>query len=125
MSPRLGIERLHHVSVGVDDLEAARRFYTDVLGLAELDTRPDFGFPGAWLDLGVGQLHLVPSGERVGPLPGGPHFALQVDDLDAVVGEIEAKGVTVRRSDHRPGAGHQAFLSDPSGNLIELNQPDR
>ncbi|MDQ1511822.1 MAG: hypothetical protein QOG50_3666, partial [Actinomycetota bacterium] len=23
-----------------------------------------------------------------------------------------------------PGAGHQAFLHDPFGNFIELNQPD-
>jgi predicted enzyme related to lactoylglutathione lyase len=25
---------------------------------------------------------------------------------------------------HTPGAGRQAFLSDPAGNVIELNQPD-
>jgi catechol 2,3-dioxygenase-like lactoylglutathione lyase family enzyme len=124
MSPRLGIERLHHVSVGVDDLEEARRFYTEVLGLTELDTRPDFGFPGAWLDLGVGQLHLVPSSEPIGPLPGAPHFALQVDDLEAVAEAIEARGIEVRRSNYTRGAGRQAFLTDPSGNLIELNQPD-
>ncbi|MEY2470503.1 MAG: Glyoxalase/Bleomycin resistance protein/Dioxygenase superfamily, partial [Actinomycetota bacterium] len=34
---------VHHVSINVDDVAAAVRFYTDVLGLTERDDRPDFG----------------------------------------------------------------------------------
>ena len=30
----------------------------------------------------------------------------------------------VFRGDHIAGAGHQAFLHDPFGNFLELNQPD-
>jgi glyoxylase I family protein len=52
------------------------------------------------------------------------HFALRVDDLDSVVAEISAAGVRVDRILHISGAGQQAFLHDPSGNVIELNQPD-
>jgi predicted enzyme related to lactoylglutathione lyase len=40
------------------------------------------------------------------------------------VEELEAAGVKVRVSNYVPGAGRQAFLRDPSGNRIELNQPD-
>jgi catechol 2,3-dioxygenase-like lactoylglutathione lyase family enzyme len=54
----------------------------------------------------------------------GQHLALRVDDLDAAVAELEAAGVKVRRSEYMTGAGRQAFLRDPSGNRIELNQPD-
>jgi catechol 2,3-dioxygenase-like lactoylglutathione lyase family enzyme len=50
--------------------------------------------------------------------------ALKVDDLDAIVADLEAKGVRAYRLPHVPGAGRQAFVSDPSGNQIELNQPD-
>jgi hypothetical protein len=32
--------------------------------------------------------------------------------------------VTVHRIPHIEGAGHQAFLHDPWGNFVELNQPD-
>ena len=112
---------IHHVALDVDDLEAALRFYVDGMGFTEL-RRPDFGFPGAWLDMGGHQLHLV---EVAGPLPpnGGRHFALHVEDRDAAIEELRAKGIKVDPIPEVPGAGRQAFLVDPAGNLIELNQP--
>jgi catechol 2,3-dioxygenase-like lactoylglutathione lyase family enzyme len=110
---------VHHVSINVDDVAAAVRFYTDVLGLTERDDRPDFGFDGAWLNAGAQQLHLisgaVPKGE-------GQHFALRVADLDEAIAELRGGGVQI--SDASPvGTGRQAFVTDPSGNLIELHQP--
>jgi catechol 2,3-dioxygenase-like lactoylglutathione lyase family enzyme len=51
----------------------------------------------------------------------GQHFALQVDDLEASVAELRGLGVDV--SDPQPvGPSRQAFLADPSGNMIELHQ---
>jgi catechol 2,3-dioxygenase-like lactoylglutathione lyase family enzyme len=91
-----------------------------VLGLSVLP-RPDFGFGGYWLDAGGQQVHLMQSDTVA---QGGHHFAFRVDDLDAAVASIRAKGVTVNPIDHMVGAGHQAFLHDPSGNFIELNEPD-
>jgi glyoxylase I family protein len=113
--------RLHHVNLLVDDLAAAERFYGEVLGW-EPAGRPDFGFPGAWFDLGHGQLHLVVVDEM--PPPSGAHFAVEVADLDAVAGDLEAAGVAVRPGGGTAGAGRQAFCQDPAGNLIEFNQPD-
>ncbi len=111
---------IHHVSICVRDAAEAVTFYTDVLGFTELP-RPDFGFGGHWLDAGGTQLHLIESDE---PRPKSDHFALEVDDLGAAVADIEAHGVTVYPVDHMVGAGHQAFLHDPSGNFIELNEPE-
>lgn len=48
------------MSLTVTDLARAKRFYGDVLGLAELQ-RPDFDFAGAWYALGDRQLHLIES----------------------------------------------------------------
>jgi len=111
---------IHHVSVCVKDVPEAVAFYTDVLGLTVLD-RPDFGFGGAWLDAGGQQVHLM---ESASSREGGDHFAIRVDDLERAVADIRATGYTVNTVDHMRGAGHQAFLHDPSGNFIELNQPD-
>ena len=109
---------VHHVSINVRDVEAALAFYTGTLGLTQRDDRPDFGFPGAWLDAGGQQVHLI---QGDAPPNVGQHFAVQVDDLDAVVAELRAGGVTV--SDASPvGTGRQAFLQDPSGNTVELHQ---
>ena len=109
---------VHHVSINVDDVDAARAFYVDVLGLTPRSDRPDFGFAGAWLDAGAQQVHLIGA-----PAPDdrGQHFALQVADLDATIAELRAAGTQV--SDASPvGTGRQAFLHDPSGNLVELHQ---
>jgi catechol 2,3-dioxygenase-like lactoylglutathione lyase family enzyme len=111
---------VHHVSVNVGDVEESLAFYVDVLGLQARDDRPDFGFGGAWLDAGGQQVHLI---EGAPPAGKGEHFALLVADLDATIGELRDRGVAV--SDSSPvGTGAQAFLSDPSGNLIELHQAD-
>jgi len=110
---------VHHVSINVNDIAAAKAFYTEVLGFTERTDRPDFGFGGAWLDVGAQQVHLI---EAPMPEAKGQHFALRVDDLDAAVSELRAKGVQV--SDPKPvGPGRQAFLHDPCGNMVELNQP--
>ena len=110
---------LHHVSINVGDVDAARDFYTRVLGLTERADRPDFSFGGAWLDAGGQQVHLI---EGEVPPPVGQHFALAVTDLDAVVAELRTRGVAV--TDPVPvGPGRQAFVTDPAGNRVELQQP--
>jgi glyoxylase I family protein len=107
------------VSINVSDVDAARDFYTRVLGLTERADRPDFGFGGAWLDAGGQQVHLI---EADVPPPLGQHFALAVSDLDAVVAELRGKGLEV--TDPVPvGPGRQAFVDDPCGNRVELQQP--
>jgi catechol 2,3-dioxygenase-like lactoylglutathione lyase family enzyme len=110
---------VHHVSINVSDVDAARRFYVELLGFAERSDRPDFGFGGAWLQVGAQQVHLI----QAPPPPSlGQHFALQVADIDAAVSELRGRGVEV--SDPVPvGSGRQAFLVDPSGNQVELQQP--
>ena len=110
---------VHHVSINVTDVDAAVRFYTEVLGLALRDDRPDFGFGGAWLDAGGQQVHLI---EADVPAGLGQHFALRVDDLAAVVQELRGRGLTV--GDPSPvGTSLQSFVEDPAGNLVELHQP--
>jgi len=110
---------IHHVSICVADADAGLAFYRDVLGFTQLP-RPDLG-PGHWLDAGGQQVHLMQSDE---PRPRSDHFAIRVDDLEAAVADLRAADQKVYTSDRIPGAGRQAFLHDPFGNFIELNQPD-
>lgn len=111
---------VHHVSLNVDDLEACLQFYVGVLGL-EVLPRPDFGFPGAWLCAGPQQIHLMQSADHEAPK--GQHFAFRVEDLDAAREELQRAGVEVSDAYEIPDVGRQAFLHDPAGNVIELNQP--
>jgi catechol 2,3-dioxygenase-like lactoylglutathione lyase family enzyme len=110
---------VHHVSINVHDADEALTFYTDVLGLTPRTDRPDFGFAGAWLDIGGQQVHLI---EGDVPEGHGQHFAIHVADLDATVAELRARGIDV--GDPKPvGRSRQTFVFDPSGNMIELHQP--
>jgi glyoxylase I family protein len=110
-----------HVAINVPDVPGAIAFYTETLGLVQNHTRPDFGFPGAWLDTANGQqVHLI---EAEVPKNVGQHFALAFDDLDAAVNQLRERGLRV--SDPIPvgtTGRQQAFTTDPYGNGIELHQ---
>ncbi len=48
---------------------------------------------------------------------GANHFAIRVDDIDAAVADLQEQVGEVHRVPLIPGAGHQAFLHDPFGQL--------
>jgi glyoxylase I family protein len=116
--PLLGI---HHVAVVVDDLDAALAFYGR-LGMAVDPSRPEIeGAPGAWLDVGPNQVHLIVKPE--GPVRSAQHMALAVADLDGVIATLEAAGATVRQLPAMDATTlRQATVRDPAGNLIELRE---
>lgn len=120
-------ERLHHVSVPVTDLKRAKRFYEAVLGLEESDERPDFPFEGAWYRIGADQLHLIvhPGAETkrssttIDTMDG--HFALRVRDMRKVLQRLDEHGWKYESRPHSMTGWHQVFVTDPDGNVIEIN----
>ena len=120
------VETLHHVSINVTDLVRARQFYGTVLGLRELP-RPDFDFDGAWYELGDRQLHLIvhpPTRTLRGTtvIDGRDgHFAIRVGDFDATLAELQRYGVPLRERRQNPTPWAKIYVTDPDGNVIELN----
>ena len=110
---------IHHVSINVDDVDAAVRFYTEVLELENMD-RPDLGIPGAWLRAGEQEVHLL--GIQDGKPPKQQHFAFLVDDLDAVRERLQGLDTKVSKPNEIAGVCKQSFAHDPSGNMVEFNQ---
>ncbi len=121
---KTNIYALHHVSVLVSDTQRALGFYRDVLGLPEHQSRPDLGFPGAWLAINATQqLHLLelptPDATQGRPAHGGRdrHMALWVRDLAQIERRLEAAAIAYTRS----ASGRCAvFCRDPDGNAVEL-----
>jgi glyoxylase I family protein len=120
-------EGIHHISIVVKDLEKAKAFYKEVLGLREID-RPDFDFPGAWFDVGSGQqLHLivhsssktVRNSTELDTRDG--HFALRVRNHRQMLEHLEQHRIPVINKTKSITGWIQVFCCDPSGNMIELN----
>ena len=55
----MAVLAMHHCSVIVSSTSEALRFYQAVLGLELDNSRPDLGYPGAWLNVGQQQIHLL------------------------------------------------------------------
>ncbi len=117
------VTRIDHASLIVADTTRALHFYCGILGL-EVDTsRPDLGYPGAWLIVGDGQIHLlqVPNPDPVDnrPAHGGRdrHLALVITDLDLLMHRLETAGIPCSKSKSGRKA---AFCRDFDGNGIEL-----
>jgi catechol 2,3-dioxygenase-like lactoylglutathione lyase family enzyme len=115
--------------VAVSDLERARRFYEDQLGLERGEDEPG----GVRYPCAQGtQLFVYLSPEHAGRSP-ATSAGWQVDDLDRTIEELASRGVTFERYD-QPGletdergiftAPHlrAAWVKDPDGNTLALTE---
>lgn len=117
---------LHHLAIKTDDVDATVEFWNNVIGSHSVD-RPDFGFPGAWLQFGETMIHLY-GGESALNKGGGhdrgsaaiDHVALSARGFDARA-LFEEKKLPWRQMNISSFHLWHLFLHDPNGVLVELN----
>lgn len=137
--------RPHHTAVSVADFEAARAFFTDVIGMrleGEMDRRGErelgvvVGLPGAvirWamLELAGYRIELFkyyePEGKRIGIRQcdrGLTHIAFEVNDSDAAYERIRAAGYDAVSAPQnlRGGATRPFYAIGPEGIAVEFIQ---
>lgn len=105
-----------HTIIYAADVEAARAFFRDVLGLAHIDAGHDwliFKSPPA-------ELAVHPAG---GPDSGRIELYLMCDDLNATVEELRAKGVEFTGGITEQGWGLLTTLIVPGAGEVGLYQP--
>jgi catechol 2,3-dioxygenase-like lactoylglutathione lyase family enzyme len=138
------IQRMEHVGVVVDDLAAATAFFVE-LGLK---LQGEGSVEGGWVDRvvglqgvkveiammetpdGHGRLELAkfqapsgPSGDRHAPAntPGIRHVAFAVDDIDAVVAGLRARGAELVGEVERYKDSYRlCYVRGPEGIIVEL-----
>lgn len=117
----------------VNDVPASIAFYTHFLGFKlEMHPAPPFA------EISHGDMHLYltqPQGQGAGggaPMPSGEQqkpggwnrIHLIVGDLDATIAKLKQANARFRNEVVQGTGGKQILLEDPSGNLIELFQPN-
>ena len=138
------IQRMEHVGIVVDDLAAATEFFVE-LGLKPLG---EGQVEGGWVDRivglegvrvenamvetpdGHGRLELIkfhapsgPGGDRHAPAntPGIRHLAFKVDDIDAVVASVRARGAELVGEVERYKDSYRlCYVRGPEGIIVEL-----
>lgn len=120
MGPANGelVQRTDFVSVPVQDMERAKAFYRDVLGMRSPDWAA--GFPE--LETGNVSLYLVdPKAMGAEFAPHTAHIALRVADVAEARRELEARGVEFA-GEHDTGVCRMAFFRDSEGNSLMLHR---
>lgn len=117
-STPVGIQSIGQISIIVKDVERARNFYRDTLGLAFL-----FEFPGmAFFDCGGVRLYLAKAEK---PELGTSILYYRVPDIRAAAAELEARGVSLEAQPAKvhEDARHElwlAFFKDSEENTLAL-----
>jgi catechol 2,3-dioxygenase-like lactoylglutathione lyase family enzyme len=113
--------------VTIVDVERAKEFYRDRLGLKLLSEEPPYALVfdanGIMVRLGMGK-------ER--PPAAGTVLGWQVPDASAAVRELEQAGITFERYDYLKQDGHGiwsapsgakvAWFKDPDGNILSISE---
>jgi glyoxylase I family protein len=132
--PPFDLEGIDHVVLLVDDMAAARAFYTQVIGCTVDRELPQYGM--LQLRAGAALIDLVDTGSEAGAwarpeVAGGrnmDHVCLATGPWDeaALRDHLAAHGVEIVEEGIRYGArgdGLSFYVRDPFGNTLELKGP--
>lgn len=113
-----------HAIVAVKDLNQAKNFYENTLGLIKIDDNPG----GVMYKSGDSKIFVYPS-DYAGTNQANA-ASWEVDNIEAVVADLKAKGVTFEHYDmpgvtleddvHVMGDMKAAWFKDPTGNILCL-----
>lgn len=126
--------KVDHIGVAVENLDAALAVYSGILGLELKGTEvvEEQKVKTAFLPIGGSEIELLESTDPEGPIgkfiaakgQGMQHIAFRVENIDAALAELKAKGVRLIDEKARYGAGGAriAFIHPKATNgvLVEL-----
>lgn len=130
------VNKVDHVGIAVKDLEQAKKFYTEMLGIPAMgeEVVAEQKVKVCFIPCGDSEIELLESTEPDGPIAkfiekkgeGIQHVALNVDNIENALADLKEKGVRLIDEKPRYGAGGAsiAFVHPKSTGdiLLELSQ---
>ncbi|TGE38801.1 methylmalonyl-CoA epimerase [Desulfosporosinus fructosivorans] len=128
--------KLDHIGIAVKDMEAAKKFYTEVLGMKAQgeEVVEQQKVKVCFIPSGDSEIELLESTSPEGPIAkfiekngeGIQHIAFKVDNIENALVDLKAKGIRLIDEVPRYGAGGAsiAFIHPKAtgGILLELSQ---
>jgi catechol 2,3-dioxygenase-like lactoylglutathione lyase family enzyme len=139
----MAVQRMHHVGVVVEDLEAAKAFFTAIGLLLEGEDEMEGGWIGAVIGLDAVHSRIAflrapgsdtalelsqfiapasPAGDAASPAnaPGLRHLAFPVDDLDETLSVVRGLGFDLMGTVQEGGGWRLGYVRGPEGLIVEL-----
>jgi predicted enzyme related to lactoylglutathione lyase len=116
----IGVERTDFVAVPTRDLESAKRFYGETLGIPPNPlAHPDYPeFETGNVTISV----IHPESMEMEFTPNPFPIALRVPDVAEARAKLEQAGVAFKGETLDTSVCHMAFFSDPDGNALMLHR---
>lgn len=115
-----------YATIAVNDIEAAKKFYTETLGLEQVSESPG----GVVYKSGDSHVFVYPS--MTAGTNQATYAGWTVEDVEGEVEELKSKGVTFEQYDNLPQVKREgdihfmgdlkaAWFKDPAGNILSLS----
>lgn len=111
------VRAIDFVAVNVSDIERAKRFYRETLGM----DFPIWDDTPRWQEFRSEPVAFALREDKGAPGINGA-IALAVEDVATAVEELRARGVIIEAGPFEAGVCYSALIRDPDGNLLILHQ---
>jgi methylmalonyl-CoA epimerase len=132
------ITKINHVGIAVRSIEEATKLYTEVLGLEvhDMETMDAYKVKIAIIPVGDSKIEFVEPTDPEGKVAkyiekngeGLHHLALEVDDIEAALSSLKARGIPLVDETPRAGTGgtRVAFIHPRGAKIsLELVEPNK
>jgi glyoxylase I family protein len=135
------LKGVHHLGLPVNNLDRAKQFYTEVLGMTCAKVDVDIETGGLYKDaMGhyplTARLFMENGAELVlfqRPKPlergdfedGTSHLSLELpkEDFTTAVADLKKSGVKIMYEEHVRESGRSVYFFDPEGNYLQIHTP--
>jgi predicted enzyme related to lactoylglutathione lyase len=114
------VKEIGFVAIPVTDVQRARKFYENVLGLKKSGEFLD----GKWIEYGVGKdtLAIANVGDNWTPSDQGTGAALEMEDFEMAIVELRKANVPFAADPFETPVCHMAVVQDPDGNKLMIHK---
>ncbi|WKK78881.1 VOC family protein [Marivirga arenosa] len=119
--------KLNHIAVYVEDSEESRNFYSDIIGLEQIEEPFKDGLH-VWYKIGESQLHLIEGEWEEPTINKNNHLCFSTADIEKIIKKLREQNISFEnwpgeknKVTTRVDGVKQIYFQDPNGYWVEVN----